>query len=326
MVFIHAPGFSKQKQYLAHTSSGGTTSDTIITISSSGLVGIHGWLLQDGLKEKANNDFAFDVDPTFVALAGNSNSSSSSHPKRVLPSTFAPGLNLTANMFVVTPDGKYIVSGGHWDNSLRIYSLQKGRNVASVVRHIDFVTCVTASGPYLMSGSLDTTSIVWDISASITAPRPLQVLAGHEKPIRAVALSVSLDLAVSGSEDGTVNVYTIKEGQFLRSLKPPLRSEGPASEKIEDFLVGKLSLSSQGHIVIGGHSRDVHSVHVYTINGRFLHSLEVSTFYSIYIRELCIVKAKMGKIYCKNPKPRFRVPDPSLQVFFRILQQIVFYV
>ena len=35
----------------------------------------------------------------------------------------------------------------------------------------------------------------------------------------------------------------------------------------------------------------------------------------------------MGKIYCKNPKPRFRVPDPSLQVFFfRILQQIVFYV
>ena len=95
----------------------------------------------------------------------------------------------------------------------------------------------------------------------------LQVLAGHEKPVRAVALSVSLDLAVSGSEDGTVNVYTIKEGQFLRSLKPP-RSEA-------NFVVGKLALSSQGHIVIGGHSRDIHSVHVYTINGRYLHSLEI---------------------------------------------------
>ena len=80
------------------------------------LVGIHGWLLQDGLNSKANNDFAFDVDPTFV---GSSNSSST--PRRVLPSTFAPGLNLTANLFVVTSDGKYIVSGGHWDNSLRIF-------------------------------------------------------------------------------------------------------------------------------------------------------------------------------------------------------------
>ena len=116
VVFIHAPGYSVQRQYLAHTSSGGTTSDTIITISSSGLVGIHGWLLQDGLNSKANNDFAFDVDPTFV---GSSNSSST--PRRVLPSTIAPGLNLTANLFVVTSDGKYIVSGGHWDNSLRIF-------------------------------------------------------------------------------------------------------------------------------------------------------------------------------------------------------------
>ena len=176
MVFIHAPGYSVQRQYLAHTSSGGTTSDTIITISASGLVGIHGWLLQDGLSSKANNDFAFDVDPTFVAP------NTTSQPRRVLPSTFAPGLNLTSNLFVVTSDGKFIVSGGHWDNSLRIFSLNKGKNVASVVRHIDFVTCVTASGPYIMSGSLDTTSIVWDVAASITSPKPIQVCIMNPTP------------------------------------------------------------------------------------------------------------------------------------------------
>ena len=36
--------------------------------------------------------------------------------------------------------------------------------------------------------------------------------------------------------------------------------------------MSKLTLSSQGHVVIGGHSKDVHSIHVYTINGRLLQS------------------------------------------------------
>ena len=36
-----------------------------------------------------------------------------------------------------------------------------------------------------------------------------------------MALSAELDMAVSGSEDGTVNIYSIKEGQFMRFLKPP---------------------------------------------------------------------------------------------------------
>ena len=34
-------------------------------------------------------------------------------------------------------------------------------------------------------------------------------------------MSAELDMAVSGSEDGTVNIYSIKEGQFMRFLKPP---------------------------------------------------------------------------------------------------------
>lgn len=140
---------------------------------------------------------------------------------KLLPSTFAPGLLLSANLFVATPDGKHIVSGGHWDNSLRVFNIHKGRYVASVIRHIDIVTCVSVCGHLVMSGSLDTTSIIWDVSASITTLRPLQVLAGHDKSVKCVALSAELDMAASGSEDGTVNVYSIKEGQFLRTLKPP---------------------------------------------------------------------------------------------------------
>ena len=40
-------------------------------------------------------------------------------------------------------------------------------------------------------------------------------------------------------------------------------------------MVSKLSLSAQGHVVVSGHSRDVHSLHVYTINGRLLQSQTV---------------------------------------------------
>lgn len=39
-----------------------------------------------------------------------------------------------------------------------------------------------------------------------------------------------------------------------------------------NFVISNLTLSSQGHVVVGGHSKDVHSIHVYTINGRLLQS------------------------------------------------------
>ena len=247
VVFIHCNGW---RRHFSQTSN----DTTIITISSSGLVGVHGWLPQ----ENKNNDFVFDVDPTFL-----SETSSPGAAGLKLPSTFASGHTLNANLFVVTQDGKHIVSGGHWDSSLRVFSIPKGRHVASVVRHIDVITCVVACGSFIMSGSVDTTSIVWD-ATSMTSPRPVQVLAGHDKAVKCVALSVELDMAASGSEDGTVNVYTIKDGQFLRFLRPP-------STEV-DFVVERLTLSTQGHIVVGGHSASVHSLHVYTINGRLLHS------------------------------------------------------
>ena len=49
----------------------------------------------------------------------------------------------------------------------------------------------------------------------------LQVLCGHDKPVTCVALSVDLDIAVSGSEDGTVNIYTVKEGYYMKTIIPP---------------------------------------------------------------------------------------------------------
>jgi hypothetical protein len=44
-----------------------------------------------------------------------------------LAGPFEPGLKLRGKLFAVTPDARYLVYGGAWDSSLRIFSLgEKG--------------------------------------------------------------------------------------------------------------------------------------------------------------------------------------------------------
>lgn len=116
-------------------------------------------------------------------------------------------------------------------------------------------------GSYLITGSKDCTSILWSIkhsnistlTTSATAknpknytlnvslePKPVQTLYGHDKPISCVAIMTELDLAVSGSLDGTVNVYTIEEGQYVRTLYPL----GCTGLKIE---ISFITISYQGN-------------------------------------------------------------------------------
>ena len=89
---------------------------------------------------------------------------------------------------------------------------------------MDVITCLSLDhgGNYIMSGSRDTTSIIWDVYPAAAAgawtesgggggagstgasgetpnPRPIQVLSGHDRAVSCVAISTELDMAVSGS-------------------------------------------------------------------------------------------------------------------------------
>lgn len=167
---------------------------------------------------------------------------------------------------MVSNDGRLLFSGGHWDCSLRVTQLAKGKLVGRICRHIgacgaiaaihskvalfvfnhfsmsfessvlaDVVTCLALDlcGIYLISGSRDTSCIVWqvvqqvnfssvfvslcrgarfpdDLSAFLClvqggfssglSPRPVQVLCGHDQEVTCVAISTELDMAVSGSK------------------------------------------------------------------------------------------------------------------------------
>ncbi|NWZ85789.1 NBEL2 protein, partial [Poecile atricapillus] len=240
--------------------------DILVTVSANGLLGTHSWLPYD---KNISNYFSFTKDPTVT----------NAKTQRFLQGPFAPGADLSSRTLAVSPDGKLLFSGGHWDNSLRVTSLAKGKVVGHITRHIDVVTCLSLDlcGIYLISGSRDTTCMVWQVLqqggfSSGLAPKPVQVLYGHDAEVTCVAISTELDMAVSGSKDGTIITHTVRRGLFIRSLRPPGESCPPA-------LLSHLAVGPEGQVVaqtaVGQPSccKDRFALHLYSVNGKLLSSV-----------------------------------------------------
>ncbi|CAH6777630.1 neurobeachin-like protein 2 isoform X2 [Phodopus roborovskii] len=245
-----------------------SSSDLLVTVSASGLLGTHSWLPYD---RNINNYFTFSKDPSI------------SNPKvqKLLSGPWVPGSGMSGQALAVAPDGKLLFSGGHWDGSLRVTGLPRGKLLSQLSRHLDVVTCLALDtcGIYLISGSRDTTCMVWRLlqqggfSVGL-APKPVQVLYGHEAAVSCVAISTELDMAVSGSEDGTVIIHTVRRGQFVAALRPPGATlPGPVSH---------LALGSEGQIVVQSSACErpgaqvTYSLHLYSVNGRLRASLPLA--------------------------------------------------
>ncbi|XP_034615649.1 LOW QUALITY PROTEIN: neurobeachin-like protein 2 [Trachemys scripta elegans] len=263
--------------------------DVLVTVSANGLLGTHGWLPYD---KNISNYFSFTKDPTV----------SNAKAQRFLSGPFAPGVEVSSKTLTVSPDGKLLFSGGHWDNSLRVTSLSKGKVVGHITRHIDVVTCLALDlcGIYLISGSRDTTCMVWQVLqqggfSSGLAPKPVQVLYGHDAEVTCVAISTELDMAVSGSKDGTIIVHTIRRGQFMKSIKPPCESSLPAT-------VSNLAVGLEGQIIVqttvAGRSslKDKFALHLYSVNGKHLSSVLLEE----HVTALCVTEefVVLGTMQC----------------------------
>uniref|UniRef100_A0A0K8W1H1 Neurobeachin-like protein 1 n=1 Tax=Bactrocera latifrons TaxID=174628 RepID=A0A0K8W1H1_BACLA len=281
IVFLSAPR-SPPRSFLQ------LSPDVLVSISKSCILGANSWMSYD-----KDRGFLLEIDATTTNLKNR---------KRIF-GPFHPSQNPHSQLYAVSTDGKLLYAGGIWDNSLRVYNLHKGKTVASVTRHLDIITCLALDncGSYLVTGSRDCTCIVWSIQTqqygnvpastnipmhaltgqahlqAITqlntqnafSPKPLTTLYGHDDAISSVAIYTELDMVVSGSLDGTVNVYTIQDGQFVRTLKPIGCTETCVQ-------ISFVTVSYHGHIAFSALDDTSHSVHVYSINGTSLGSKYVS--------------------------------------------------
>jgi WD40 repeat protein len=198
------------------------------------------------------------------------------HRNRVTTSApFSPSMEITSRLFAVSHDAKFVFSGGHWDWSLRVYSLFKSKTINSIVRHTDIITCLTldSTGYILVTGSRDTTCVIWNLSLNdnrniinITEQdttsliTPEMTLHGHTAEVTCVCVSSELDLVVSGSLDGTCNIHTIEQGIYIRTLKPTDEAFDP---------IVNLKLSDERHILVQTENDETH-LFLYSINGSLI--------------------------------------------------------
>jgi WD40 repeat protein len=149
--------------------------------------------------------------------------------------------------------------------SVRCSHLSDGRSLQSLRAHTDVVTCLalTRDGATLVTGARDTTLMVWPLipatsrssSANLLPEKPRHVLHGHDDEVTCVVASSDVNIVLSGSSDGTAIVYTLRSGNYMRSLPHPASAP-----------VDLLALSAVGTLVL--YSRTDHILHALTINHR----------------------------------------------------------
>ena len=213
--------------------------------------------------------------------------------------SLVPSLTLQRAAAVVAADARgrdaLVVTGAHWDGSLCVAHAHGGTansaastGAARLQWHSEWVTAVAVSacGSWLLSGSLDGTSMLWSLGsaglasllphavaaaavsaaasaadvAAAAAPRqpqntePTHVLRGHSAAVLCVALSSTLRLAASGSRDGTAALYALRNGRRVRVLREP-----------DGALVDQILLADNGYVAMCGAAGA--RVHLFTLNG-----------------------------------------------------------
>jgi len=188
--------------------------------------------------------------------------------RRPLGIPFSCSLIPSPSLFAVTPDGKSILSCGHWDNSFKSTLIEQSKPIQSIVRHKDVVTCMAlgTDGKTLITGSRDTTLMVWEIGYGKTSEYevnevPLHILYGHDDEVTCVAINIELDVALSGSTDGSCVVHTVRRGKYVRSIFHPKRHS-----------IHFVATAPDGKIVT--YSHEDMTLFLYSINGKLLKTLE----------------------------------------------------
>ena len=147
---------------------------------------------------------------------------------------------------IVDMSSTRIASCGYWDNSIRVHALDSLKEVASTTSgHNGAINCIQIDklGSHtIFTGGVDATCRIWVLEhASIVSSFNDQkkdmlhssnsvlicvhVLCGHHSPIVCLCYSPDADLMLSGSEDGSICLHTVKKGDFAHMVSDPIGTQ-----------------------------------------------------------------------------------------------------
>lgn len=122
--------------------------------------------------------------------------------------------NLPLSCLCILPDSKTVLVGS-WDNNIYTYSVEFASVTNSTYSHDSSVTCLAWRGNILVSGSWDSTVKVWGLEfpasgGQLGDPQLLSEL-DHDSEVCSVGLNQLATEVISGTVDGFVTVWKIKE-------------------------------------------------------------------------------------------------------------------
>jgi hypothetical protein len=105
------------------------------------------------------------------------------------------------------------------DKSVRLWNVERGRDIRRFVGHTASVWAVTFSpdGKRALSGGADRTVRYWDVDTG----RELRRMDGHDELITTVAISPDGRSALSGGFDSSVIMWNLENGKEIRRIAVP---------------------------------------------------------------------------------------------------------
>ena len=125
------------------------------------------------------------------------------------------GHNKVVTAVVFSPDGRWVASGS-FDDTIKIWDFETGRELRSFIGHSGAVKALACStdGKWLASGGNDGTVRIWEVESG----REIRNLDIHEGSIEAVAFSPDGRRIASGGSGNTIFIYDTGTGKELAKL------------------------------------------------------------------------------------------------------------
>ncbi len=155
---------------------------------------------------------------------------------------FAPTGHHRVISIALSPDGKYILSGGDAFNSLKLWDVTTGREIRTLSGHTEPRIQAVAFSPdsrYALSGGFDNTARLWEVATG----KEVQTFRGHTMLILSVAFSPDGKYAASGSRDSKIKLWDITTGKEVRTLAGTFSGHSDGVKSIAFSPDGKYLLS-----------------------------------------------------------------------------------